>query len=858
MRNAFKVLRRDLTRIRRAPKSWAIIIGLLVLPSLYAWVNIIAFWDPYGNADHIKVAIVDQDEGASTELTGEVNVGEQVVDQLKTNDQLGWQFMDHDAAMDAVRSGESYAAIVMPPDFSKDLLTIMTGDFIQPELEYYTNEKANAIAPKITEVGASTLDTQINSNFAATVAQTIAEQAEKAGVDTGDWLIDSRNETLSALDQALATVQATRMSLTELGDALGPGKDAIGDAKSALQRVDSAMDDVSAAATDTQALVNEVQRDLVGFSENLSDAYVSGASNLTSATSRLNESVGQVSAGADAARTALSSAQRDVQAVIAANEALLATLRPVAAAIPAGVPAKAQAEQVISDLEAQTARDRELLAALDAAHAGVSNISGQTAAASEAVRAVERSSAGLHALLADAFPGLNQSMASLSASVGALTTALDSQQTLVGEAVDLLTELESLLDETGTAVSSLDGNLGDIQSDLNTLQTDLDAISAADIWNQVSLLTDLDPESIAAFMGGPVTVHENDLFPVPAYGSSMAPLFTNLSLWIAGFVLMVLFKLEVDTEDVEGLTVRQAYFGRWLLFAVMNVIQALLVSIGNVLIGVQTANAVVFVVTCVFIGLVYMSIIYALSVSFGYIGKGIAVLLVIMQIPGASGIYPIEMMPEFFRALFPFFPFTYGIDALRETIGGFYHLYYFKYLAVLLLFAALAFFLGLFLRQRLGNFSRLFNTKLASTGLFLSEDVQTLGSRRRLTQLVQALTDKEKLREVNAKRRHWLDANHKTVQRGAVLIGLIGTAVLCAIGLVFPDAKATVLGIWGLLLLLVMGAIVAIEYINQSVMFGTEVLDLPEDEVRRVLAAEEAAIRPDARLDQLEKRGQHA
>ena len=131
MRNAYKVLRRDLTRIRRAPKSWAIIIGLLVLPSLYAWVNIIAFWAPYGNADHIKVAVVNQDEGASTELTGEVNVGEQVVAQLKSNDQLGWQFMDEDAAMESVRSGESYAAIVMPPDFSKNLLTIVTGDFVR-------------------------------------------------------------------------------------------------------------------------------------------------------------------------------------------------------------------------------------------------------------------------------------------------------------------------------------------------------------------------------------------------------------------------------------------------------------------------------------------------------------------------------------------------------------------------------------------------------------------------------------------------------------------------------------------------------------------------------------------------------
>src|SRR5699024_4632721 len=154
------------------------------------------------NAAQCDVAGVKPDEGASTDLTGEVNVGEQVVDQLKTNDQLGWQFMDHDEAMEAVRSGSSYAAIVMPPDFSRDLLTITTGDFVQPKLEYYTNEKANAIAPKITDVGASTLDTQINSNFIGTVAKTLAQEAEQAGIDAGDWLIDSRSETLTALDQA--------------------------------------------------------------------------------------------------------------------------------------------------------------------------------------------------------------------------------------------------------------------------------------------------------------------------------------------------------------------------------------------------------------------------------------------------------------------------------------------------------------------------------------------------------------------------------------------------------------------------------------------------------------------------------
>lgn len=858
MRNAFRVLRRDLTRIRRAPKSWAIIIGLLVLPSLYAWVNIVAFWDPYGNADHIKVAVVNQDEGASTALTGEVNVGQQVVDQLTANDQLGWQFMDHDEAMEAVRSGSSYAAIVMPPDFSRDLLTITTGDFVQPELEYYTNEKANAIAPKITEVGAATLDTQINSNFVSTVAKTIAEQAEKAGVDAGEGLINSRSETLTALDQALATVQSARMSMTELGGAIGPGAEAAADARRALQRVDATIGDVTDAAADAQGLVNEVQRGLVDFSESLTDAYVSGASNLTGATSRLRESIGQVSGGAGTAQSALTTAQRDVQAVIDSNQALLAALRPVAAAVPAGTPVKSQLEQVITELEAQTVRDRELLTTLGAAQANATDVADQTDAATEAMNAVARSSAALQGMMSGTLPGLNQSMASLSSNVGAFSSALDSQRVLVGEAVDMLGELESLLGETGTALSSLDGNLADVQSDLLTLQTDLGAISAADIWDQVSLLTSLDPDSIAGFMSGPVQVHENDLFPVPAYGSSMAPLFTNLSLWIAGFVLMVLFKLEVDTEDVDGLTVRQAYFGRWLLFAVMNVIQALLVSIGNVVIGVQTVNPVVYVATSVFIGLVYMSIIYALAASFGYIGKGIAVLLVIMQIPGASGIYPIEMMPDFFRSLFPFFPFTYGIDAMRETIGGFYGLNYLKYMAVLALFAALAFIVGIFLRQRLGNFARLFNKKLADTGLFLSEDVQVLGSRRRLTQLVRALTDREKFREDNARRQRWLEVNRVNAKRAALVIGLAGTVVLFVVGSFFPDAKATVLGLWGLLLLLVMAAIVVIEYINQNVVYGAEVGELPDEELRRALAEEEAAIRSDARLDQLEKQGQNA
>ena len=158
MRKSWQVFRRDVTRLFRVRKAWIIVVGVLVTPALYAWFNVNAFWDPYANTANIRVAVVDLDEGADSELTGPLDIGAQIVEQLEENDQLGWVFMDEEQAQNAVRSGAAYAAIVIPADFSEDLISITTGEFTQPALRYYVNEKANAIAPKITDVGASGLD----------------------------------------------------------------------------------------------------------------------------------------------------------------------------------------------------------------------------------------------------------------------------------------------------------------------------------------------------------------------------------------------------------------------------------------------------------------------------------------------------------------------------------------------------------------------------------------------------------------------------------------------------------------------------------------------------------------------------
>ncbi|UNK71320.1 YhgE/Pip domain-containing protein [Microbacterium sp. H1-D42] len=833
-----------------------ILIGLIIIPALYAWVNIIAFWDPYSDTKEVKVAVVNLDEGATSELTGDLRVGDQVVAQLKENDQLGWQFLGKDAAMTAVESGEVYATIVIPAEFSRDLLSIATGDFVEPKLEYYVNEKANAIAPKITDVGATTLETQINSTFVSTVAQKVAEALEGAGVSLGDRLVGARDESLTSLSEASEQVAGARAGLAEIEASLSSGETALADARSALQRIESTIPEVQAAIADAQAIVSDVQSGLIDFTNAVTHSFTAGSAQLSQISGKLNQRLSTLAAGANSANVEIATAIGDVEGVLKAAEQAVERLEALRDTVDPTDPLYDSLSEALERLRAHIDQDEAVLAQLTQLNGDVSNVVERVQASSDAINAAVGETAQAANAVGDVLlrtlPDINRSMNALSASAGGFSAALDAQKSLVAQAVGLLDELDTQLKEAGTASESLDSSLAGVERNLYDVYADVSALSSADLLDKVQALTGLDPDKIAKFMDSPVLVKEKIVFPVPTYGSAMAPLFTNLSLWIGAFVLVVLLKQEVDTEGIKNLTVRQAYLGRWMLVALINFFQAVLVSVGNIVIGVQMINPVAFVATSVFIGFVYMAVIYALAVSFGYIGKGIAVLLVIMQIPGASGIYPIQMMPEFFRALFPIFPFTYGIDALRETIGGFYQWDYWRFVGVLALFAVLAAVLGLFFRQRLGNFARLMNRKLGETNLFVSENVQVLGSRRRVTQLVQALTNREAFRAKVAERAEWMDRHHLSILRLTLLVGVSCTALLALFAWLVPDAKATVLALWGVLCLLVMAAVITLEYLKQTNHFAQQVEGLDTEQLKAKLAREERATHANAELGKLD------
>ena len=242
MRNVLKILKRDLLRLLKTPQALVVVFALMVIPSLYTWYNVIGFWNPYDNTGNLTVCVVNQDAGGSSELTGELNVGERIVDQLHENNQLHWEFTDYDAAMNELKSGRAYAAYVIPEHFTADLLTITTGSFTQPKIEYYVNEKSGPVAPKITDTGATTLDETINSTFVATVSDVVVKTIDEKVNEGRESTKEMQSKAAQKISEAVAATGEVRRVLADLGDASKAAKDKAASAKETLSEASAGID----------------------------------------------------------------------------------------------------------------------------------------------------------------------------------------------------------------------------------------------------------------------------------------------------------------------------------------------------------------------------------------------------------------------------------------------------------------------------------------------------------------------------------------------------------------------------------------------------------------------------------------
>lgn len=303
-----------------------------------------------------------------------------------------------------------------------------------------------------------------------------------------------------------------------------------------------------------------------------------------------------------------------------------------------------------------------------------------------------------------------------------------------------------------------------------------------------------------------------------------------------GIVLIAIFKLESDKDEVvPKFTAVQSYFGRWMLYVVMGLIQSLIICVGDLLLlGVQCKSPAAFIFAGLFTSFVYVNIIYALSITFKHIGKAVSVILVIIQIPGSAGTYPIEMTPAFFQKLHPLLPFTYGINAMREAVAGIYGFHYAENLLCLAVYVPIALLIGVVVRPWLLNLNHMFDQKLGETELMICEEEGLTKERFRMTAVVSALADKKTFREEMYQRAERFERNYKKrIRRGFAAILIIPLIFLI---LMFSiSSKMVFLVLWITSIIVIALYLICVEYLHESLKRRLKVSRMSQEELLETL-----------------------
>lgn len=587
MKNILKIIESDIKRLRTNVVAIVVLIGLTVIPSLYAWFNILSNWDPY-EADatsRIKVAIATEDLGVEIEGV-KLNMGDNIAQALHENDTIGWVFTDKASeAVKGVESGEYYAALVIPENFSNDMISFITGDLNHPKLEYYCNQKKNAIAPKITDKAKTAVKEQVNATFISTIAETLIDKGSDISY-SGNWSQLTGNEDASVLD-------VLTLKLSE---------------------------------TYNELLNYDVMLESLIAILDISESVIGTAGELT--------------------------------------------------------------PDLTDELMLQQAQLYSLQRLIDG-----NNIS---------------SLSELSEVMSNNITNLNGILDTVTKVYGTISGDTEGFKQAIAEGKQSVTETKLILNELTEKLSGIISMIDEIQK--------------GDSYGMLSKLLNTDAKTLGDFVSAPVEITTEKLYEIDHYGSAASPFYVVLSIWVGGLILVAIIHTPVHKAEgiPENAKPYQKFFGRYFIFFAVGQLQTLLMVLGNMFfINIQCLSPIKYWFACAVTSMVFSLLMYSLTVAFGNIGEALAIILMVIQVAGSGGTFPIEVLPEAYKMIYNFIPFPYAMDALRECVGGAYGNYYWECIGRLLIFAVAALFIGLILRIPFVRINKAIEKSKESTGVML-------------------------------------------------------------------------------------------------------------------------------------------
>lgn len=694
MRNILKIIAGDFKRLTSSVVSIVILMGICIVPCLFTWFNIFSNWDPFEPeaTGRIPVAVVNDDEGADM-LGLHVNVGDMMTEKLAGIDMIGWQFIDDkEKALEKTRAGDCYATFVIPEGFSRELMSVTTGELEHPKLEYYTNEKTNAIAPKITDKVRTTLEEEVDAVFVGTIGKYVTEAGDAADAlglepedvfgDLGETMDDLNRD----LDGVIALVGAAAGISDAANDLLKASNSLISSSENALNAGENLLDAGEEALPDkkeTKPAASAIRKEAKIIAKGLG---------------QLEADLSEVSGDMD---TFNDFVEEDLQANMKIVKEMQQSADKVAKKLSdlglTGLAGK------FEKLSKRLGKIYKKLSTLEKADETTWPVMQETVESLlKDIRAAERRARKIGNETTDELDKkINKAITDVAQTISGVRTALSD---MYGD----LNTLDAGLSGSEKSLASLGGGLDktvqtlvSMQDGFRNLSELFESLSDSDVLKDVNHLMKTDAEVIVERLGAPIQMKTEEVYPIRNFGSEMASFYTALAQWIGAVFAAVMISVQIRRRDLlSQMRLYERFFGRLRLFLMIGLIQALIVSLGDLLyVGIQCLHPVLFVLAACVNSIVFMLIIYSLVFALENIGLALGVVFMILQVAGAGGIFPPEILPHFFRVMYHFMPLHYAIDAMRECVGGMYDGTYIRDLGILMLFAACFVLLGLLLHK---------------------------------------------------------------------------------------------------------------------------------------------------------------
>ncbi|MBD5644514.1 YhgE/Pip domain-containing protein [Clostridium botulinum] len=717
MKNIFKIYKRDLQNIITNWIAIVVMLGLMILPSLYAWFNIKSSWDPYSNTKSISVAVVNKDKAAFFKGQS-INVGEELVNKLKINKNIGWKFVDEKEAEKGVKYGKYYASIMIPEDFSYKILSITRDKQEKPTLIYSVNEKSNAVAPKITSKGVTTIQSEVTKTFVKTVNGIIFEMFNKLGIELEKGkpklkdlmnMIFYVNDKIPEINASIDKLEKGAITLEEFIEKINKDIPLI---KDTINRALSAGDKTKLFLSKSKEGINNVapyiKQDLIIARKINSTAEV-----------LIEEGVDLIGKNSSKARENLLSSKDKLTNV---KEILNSILELI------DIINKDKKNIIMNDFENKIKDMKERVNnKIENINTVISSIDRGEKVSVEALNRLNNKANGIDSILEKTIEDFNPKIVpAINNVLNDLIVVADNTIQLLKNANENLPGATELLDKGYTGaekgikgIKILKSNLPSIEKSIGEVSNKLKTLDDDERLNEIIKLMKSNAKIESDFISNPVEIKENRIYPIPNYGSAMAPFFTTLSLWVGALILVSILSVEVkDIKGAKKLKVHEKYFGRYFTFMTIGIFQALIVSLGDIyLLKVYVSNKSIFILFSIFISIIFSMIIYTLVSVFGNVGKALGVILLVLQISASGGTFPIEVTPGFFQRINPLLPFTYAVSGMREAVGGVIEGILLRDIIILLIYFTLSILLALLLKKKLEKANKNFVKKFKESGL---------------------------------------------------------------------------------------------------------------------------------------------